>query len=476
MLLEKLAQLEQESRKLAPSTSERQVLNQKIIDYSNSFVDEIDNRPAYVISSTDGAEIKDYPIQEEGRSLDEILDLLELAVHTPGLNPASGGHLGYIPGGGVVTTAMGDYMADIFNRYAGIFYGSPGAVRMENLLIRWMCSLMGYPETALGNLTSGGSIANLIAITTARDKKGITSKKVDQAVIYLTEQVHHCVQKAIRIAGLNEAKIEYIPMDELYRMDATALQTQVEKDQANGLIPFLVVGSIGTTDVGAVDPINSIATIAEKNNMWFHIDAAYGGFFILVDECKEKFEGIERSDSIAIDPHKGLFLSYGTGAVLIKDVKAQLESHYYKANYMQDAVVREEELSPADLSPELTKHFRGLRMWLPLQVHGLQPFRACLEEKIYLCRYFYEEIRKRGFETGPYPELSVMLWRFVPQNGDANAYNEALLNAVKKDGRVFVSSTTLNGIFWIRLAVLSFRTHKHTIDILLEVVDGFEKE
>jgi glutamate/tyrosine decarboxylase-like PLP-dependent enzyme len=173
---------------------------------------------------------------------------------------------------------------------------------------------------------------------------------------------------------------------------------------------------------------------------------------------------------LAIDPHKGMFLSYGLGAVLIKNVQAQMESHYYQANYMQDTFEANDELSPADLSPELTKHFRGLRMWLPLQLFGIEPFKACLEEKIWLTRYFYEEVQKLGFEVGSYPELSVAIYRFIPKNSAPNEFNKKLVEYIHKDGRVFISSTTINGDFWIRIAILSFRTRLWTIDLYLEIL------
>ena len=471
LMREQILNLEKTSRLLEPSPTLRADWTKKVTQYSDDFIDNIEDLKAYVISEENGRELLNSHFHESGREIDEVLQILKENVDSIGLNPASGGHLGYIPGGGIYTTALGDFLAAVTNRYAGIFYGGPGAVRVENQLIRWMNGLIGYPEGSLGNLTSGGSIANLIAIVTARDKKQIRSRDVENAVIYLTEQVHHCVQKAIRIAGLNESVIRYIPMDENYRMSAEALKKQVDLDRNSGLRPFLVVGSAGTTDAGAIDPLEAIADISEANDMWFHVDAAYGGFFILVDSLKERFKGVERSDSLAIDPHKGLFLSYGLGAILIKDVKAQFESHYYKASYMQDTLGVNEELSPADLSPELTKHFRGLRLWLGLHLFGLNPFKACLEEKYLLCQYFYEEIQKLGFEVGPQPELSVCMYRYVPQSGDANDFNAKLVEHVKKDGRVFISSTNLNGVNWLRLAVLSFRTRLSTIVTLIEVLE-----
>ena len=465
-MLEKIQSLEQTSRLLEPSAEQRWAWNAAVQHYADDFLDGLDDRKAYVVSSDYGKPLGAFPIGDTPKNVEELLGLLQNNLDDVGLNPASGGHFGYVPGGGVFPAALGDYLAAVSNRYAGIFFGSPGAVRLENQLIRWMCQMIGYPEGSLGNLASGGSIANLVAITTARDFKGIRSKDVEKAVIYLSHQVHHCVQKALRIAGLAEAQIRYVPMDSHYRMEATALHQLVKEDLQNGLKPFLVVASAGTTDTGAIDPLDAIADTAQAFDLWYHIDAAYGGFFMLVEALQSKFKGIERSDSLAIDPHKGLFLPYGIGAILLKNIEATFQTHHYVANYMQDALKLSEELSPADLSPELTKHFRGLRMWLPLHLFGLKPFRAALEEKIWLCRYFYEKIQELGFEVGPYPDLSIMIYRY----GSDNAFNEKLVAYVQQDGRVFLSSTLIDDAFWIRLAVLSFRSHLREVDLCLEIL------
>ncbi|MEZ5057370.1 MAG: aminotransferase class V-fold PLP-dependent enzyme [Saprospiraceae bacterium] len=474
-VIKKIKELEPLSKTLEPDEKKRKEWEAEIFGYAGEFLNEVNSLKGYDGSDDMGKGILDLELDGGPRSLDQILPALKKNVDRAGINPASGGHLGYIPGGGIYTSALGDYLAAVTNRYAGMFFGNPGAVRIENQLIRWMCKLVGFPEGSLGNLTSGGSIANLIAIVTARDVKQIKARDVETAVIYLTEQVHHCVHKAIRIAGMGEAVLRNIPLDAHFRLDAEALKRQVFADRKNGLRPFLVVGSAGTTDTGTMDPLDDIATIATENDMWFHVDAAYGGFFILTDTLKDRFKGIERSDSVAIDPHKGLFLAYGLGAVLIKDVEAQFKSHYYRAAYMQDTLDANEELNPADLSPELTKHFRGLRMWLSLQLFGIEPFKACLEEKYWLCRYFYKAIQKEGFEVGPEPDLSVCIYRYVPEKGDANEFNRLLTEYVKNDGTVFISSTSINGVFWIRLAVLGFRTHLHTIEqCLTQLKNGVE--
>jgi len=467
-MADKIQQLEQIARQLEPSQEQRGLWNAEAQAYADEFINQIEALKAYDVPPADGK--LSLPIEEEGKPMQQLLAEIRSKIDRAGINPASGGHLGYVPGGGIFPAALGDYLAAITNRYSGLFFANPGAVRLENELIRWMCGLVGYPEGSLGNLSSGGSVANLIAITTARDFRGVRASKVEKAVVYLTQQAHHCVQKALRIAGLGEAIIRYIPTDEYFRMDTKRLHEQLEKDIFQGLKPFMVVGSAGTTDTGAIDPLDEIASLAEQFGLWFHVDAAYGGFFLLVEELRHKFRGIERSDSVAIDPHKGLFLPYGLGAALIKNVEAQYNAHFYKANYMQDAQQDWEEASPADLSPELTKHFRGLRMWLPLQLLGLKPFRAALEEKVLLCRYFYHAVKDAGFEAGPPPGLSIMIFRYKPKAGDWNRFNERLLEYVRRDGRVFLSSTTIDGSYWIRLAVLSFRTHLREIELCLEIL------
>ncbi len=470
-MIDKIKHLRELSSSLEPGAKLRSILIKEIIEYSENFLQSVSNLPAYKITDDKGIGIYNSPIQDESIPVEELLQILKINVDTPGLNPASGGHLGYIPGGGIFYSALGDYLAAVTNRYSGVFFASPGAVRMENMLTDWMSKIIGYPSTAGGNLTSGGSIANLTGIVTARDAHGLKGKDFEKTVVYLSEQVHHSVDKALRISGVDECVKRYVPLDEKYRMIAVQLEKQIVEDKKAGLNPWLIIASAGTTNTGSVDPVDEISSIAEKHKLWFHIDAAYGGFFILSDSGKEILKGLDKSDSIVMDPHKGLFLPYGSGAVLIKDKMSMLKSHYYQADYMQDALDSSNEFAPADLSPELSKHFRGLRMWLPLKLVGVNVFKAALEEKILLARYFYDRLSTiDGFEMGPYPDLSVVTYRYKPKQGDINSFNKKLVNEVQKDGRVFISSTMLNGNFTLRLAVLAFRTHLETVDTLIDVL------
>ena len=305
------------------------------------------------------------------------------------------------------------------------------------MLTRWMASVVGFPETAAGNLTSGGSIANLIGVVTAREALGIRARDIPTSAIYLTAHVHHSIDKAIRIAGLGECVIRHVPMDARHRMDADALNRAIIADRESGLRPFLVIASAGTTDVGAVDPLTSIADIAARHGLWCHVDGAYGAFFALCDEGRAALRGMDRADSLVMDPHKTLFLPYGSGAVLVKNPRSMQDAHFYTANYMQDAATARDEVSPADLSPELTKHFRGLRLWLPLKLFGVAPFRAALAEKMWLARYFRERLLERpGFAVGPEPDLSVVTFRYVPERGHADAFNRRLVQAIHDDGQI----------------------------------------
>ncbi len=455
---------------LEENEQKRSEIDNAVFEFTKNFLNSIEESKAFN-SGTHAYSEQDnlFEVGDGSLGLDEILDLVKERVVDTGLNPASGGHLGYIPGGGLYSAALGDYLAAVTNRYAGVFYASPGAVRMEDALIRWAGNLIGYPNGFGGNLTSGGSIANLIALSTAKKNKNITSKNLLKSVIYCSQQTHHSNYKVINIVGLEECVIRQIPLDCNYRLSAPEFKNQIEKDIDNGLIPFLTIANAGSTDVGAIDPLEEISVICRAYSIWFHVDAAYGGFFMLTGHGKSKLQGLKQADSIILDPHKGLFLPYGSGMVLVKDINHLLNANRYSANYMQDADDKGHH-SPADLSPELSKHFRGLRMWLPLKLYGVEVFSDCLEEKLRLTGYFYEKLIQLGFTIVCKPVLTVIAFRYESDYGDNDVLNKAILDHIHKDGRVFISSTLLNGQFTLRAAILSFRTHKKEIDMLLHLL------
>jgi aromatic-L-amino-acid decarboxylase len=469
-MLNRLKQLEQASAGLDPSASQREEMTTQALDYAESFLNRLPEMNAFE-PEMGCSKLLEQPFGEEAGNFASLLVTLDTVVNCEGINAASGGHMGYIPGGGMYPSALGDYLADVSNCYSGVSFASPGAAKMEQQLVKWMTELVGYPAGSGGDLTSGGSIANLTAIVTARETMGIRARDIENSCVYMTVDTHHCVDKALHAAGLAECKKQLVPMDEQFRMDVSALDNLIQQDKSSGLRPWLITASAGTTDTGAVDPVDAIAGLAEEHGLWLHVDAAYGGFFLLCEEGRQVLQGLDKAHSIVLDPHKGMFLPYGSGAVLVRDVKWLARSQSYQADYMQDARITEGSYSPADLSLELTRPFRGLRFWLPLKLFGLAPFRAALAEKIWLARYFYEQLEKTpGWEMGPYPELSVVTYRFVPDSGDADRFNERLTEAVQADGKVFISSTLINGKFFLRLAVLHFRTHLDRINYVLELL------
>lgn len=472
-LLARLRRLERAARPLEPGASRRKQLRGAVVASTERFLRRIETLKAYVETDDKGRGLLDAPIGETGIPLAEAIERLEHDVVRPGGNPASGGHLAYIPGGGLYHSALGDLLAAVSNKYAGVFFTGPGAVRMENMLVRWVADLVGYPAGAAGTIASGGSIATLAAVCAARDAHGLKGADYASATVYLTDQAHHCVDKALRIAGMAEARLRRVPMDDRFRMRPDALAGMIADDRRRGLRPWLVVAAAGTTDTGAVDPLDAIATVARREGCWYHVDAAYGGFFLLTGQGRHLLRGIERSDSTVLDPHKGLFLPYGSGILVVRDAAPLVTAHLSTAHYMQDAMREPGEVSPADVSPELTRHFRALRMWLPLVLVGVGPFRAALEEKLLLARYFHEEVGALGFEVGPPPDLSVSTFRWIPAGADlarANAANQAIVDGVRRDGRIFLSSTMLDGRFTIRMVALSFRTHRRAIDVALRVL------
>lgn len=480
-IVDRLKSLQERARVLEADARQRGAWHGRVHDFAEGFLDGLTDLPAFGREAGPGDPAGELAIAEQPTPLLELLETFKEQVLSVHLNPASPRFFGYIPGGGLYAASLGDYLAAVTNRYAGVFFAAPGAARIEDALVRWIARVLGYPQTSGGTLTSGGSLANLAAVVTAREQ--IPFDQRSRAVVYMTSQVHHSMRKALRIAGMADAVFRDVPVDARFRMVPGALVELVEADRAAGLLPWFLVSSAGTTNTGSVDPLNDLADVAERFGLWHHIDAAYGGFFVLFDEGRRAVAGIERGDSITVDPHKGLFLPYGCGCVLVRDHRKLRQAHSAEAEYMQDTFTPPDEVSPADYSAELTRHFRGLRLWLPLRLLGLAPFRAALEEKVLLARWFHERLCDlEEFECGSCPELSVATFRYRPRGVPAddvdtlNEVNLRLARAIRDDGRVFLSSTKLvsedcpTGAVYLRLAVLCFRSHLEHVQEVLHVL------
>jgi len=410
------------------------------------------------------------PLPERGSSLDELLHTLFNRAVPTSFNTAGPGYLAYIPGGGLLHSAVADLIADAVNRYTGVWLAAPGLVQLETNVLQWLAEIVGFPASALGVLTSGGSLANFSAVVTARVDR-LPEDFLD-GTMYVSDQAHHSVVKAATLAGFPQRNVRIVPSDERFRMRLDALGAAIAKDRRAGYRPFMVVASAGTTNTGAVDDLRGLADLAATEHLWYHVDAAYGGFFALTERGRRVLAGMERADSVTLDPHKGLFLPYGTGSLLVRDGRLLRRAHATEGAYLPAMQDRTEFVDFCQVSPELSRPFRGLRLWLPLRLVGVGAFRDALDEKLDLARHVSRELdRMRGIEVIVEPELSIVVFRASGDGPDAegtNALNRRLLDAVNRRGRVFLTGTTVGGRFLLRVCVLSFRTHRDRIEQCLE--------
>lgn len=415
------------------------------------------------------------PLPEHGTPFDDLLELLfERAVPCT-YNTASPGYLAYIPGGGLLQSAIADLIANSVNRYVGVWLAAPGLVQLELNVIRWLCEMVGYPTSAGGLLTSGGSIANLTAVATARQER--LGEQFAGGTIYTSTQAHHSVSKAAVLAGFPARNVRRVPVDHKFRILTGELERRLDEDTRKGKAPFLIVANAGTTNTGAVDDLETVAEIAKRRGLWLHVDAAYGGVFALTQRGQAVLGGLDRADSITLDPHKGLFLPYGTGSLLIRDVEALRRTHGVHADYMPAMQDDPDLVDFCELSPELSRDFRGLRAWLPIKMHGIGAFRRNLDEKMDLARWAAEQLRTiPDIEILAEPELSLIVFRLARKGlaqTELDRLNQSFLEEVNRRQRVFLTGTilppgsTASG-FALRICVLSYRTHLDRMEMAIE--------
>ena len=461
---------------LEPSPEEMRLLVAAALD---RIVDHVAALPAQPASDLDGAvemaRALSGPLPSAGAPFEEILDLLFDRAAPKSLNTAGPGYLAYIPGGGLFASAVADLIGDSLNRYVGVFAAAPALAQLEADVVSWFAGLVGLPATAGGFLTSGGSRANLSAVVTARRER--LPADFLRGTLYASEQTHHSVAKAALLAGFPPERVRRVDTDTAFRLRPDHLEGQIEEDRRQGLIPFLVAANAGTTNSGAVDPLPEIADVAAREGLWLHVDAAYGGFFLLTGRGRRTLRGIERADSVTLDPHKGLFLPYGTGALVVRDAATLRRAHSLAADYMPPIQDEPDLVDFCELSPELSRPFRGLRVWLPFKLYGAAAFTAALDEKLDLTCWATEELRQMpGIEILAEPQLSIVAFRAVPSgvhsdaglsDADLDALNQDFLDRINARKRVYLTATRLGGRFALRLCILSFRTHRDRMEACL---------
>ena len=455
---------------LEPTGDEVRALTEEALAYLVAFTNERSKVPAASFERMDEllARVRE-PAPEAGRPLAELIDTVSAATAV-GHDTTGDGWLAYVPGGGLFSSALAEFIARTTNRFVGVWEAAPVIAQIEATAVRWLCDLFAFPSQARGTLTTGGSLASFSALVTARH--ALLGEDFLDGTIYVTTETHSAIAKAAALAGFRRSNIRVVPTTAQLRMDIVRLREMVAQDRAAGLRPCVLVATAGTTNTGTVDDIDALADVARDSGLWLHVDAAYGGFFQLTERGRRRFVGIERADSLVLDPHKGLFLPYGTGALLVREGEKLRAAHEIHGPFLQDLTPESEIPNFADYSPELSREARGLRLWMPIMLHGLGAFRDALDEKLDLARHLYDELRTIPSLELPWePELSTVCLRRAPDpRGDADAATGALLEQINRSGRVFLSSTVVEGRTTIRLCILSVHTHRDRIDELVDII------
>jgi aromatic-L-amino-acid decarboxylase len=457
---------------LEPDATEMRRLVDEAMRRIVAHVESLPSQPAMnVEGATEYARTLIEPLPREGEAWESLLDFLFRDAIPRSFNAAGPGYLAYVPGGGLFHSAVADLIADAVNRYVGVCAAAPALVQLETNVVRWFCDIIGLPRGSGGVLTSGGSLANFTAVVTAR--KARLPENFLRGTLYCSSQIHHSFQKAASLAGFPFANIRELPVDEQFRIRIDALEEAIARDRADGWTPFLIAGSAGTTATGAVDDLAELARVAREQELWFHVDGAYGALFMLTARGRQALAGIEQADSLILDPHKTLFLPFGTGAVLVRDAHTLRQAHTSHADYLPDMQQEDELVDFCEISPELSRDFRGLRVWLPLKLFGIDPFREQLDEKLDLIQFAAEELRKiDGIEMVADPQLTILAFRLVRPGADLDALNRVLLDRINAKKRVMLTPAILDGNFVIRIAIVSHRTHLERVEMAMEDIRG----
>ena len=406
---------------------------------------------------------------EQGAALESLLDPLfedwiprSFSTHSPG-------YLAYIPGGGVVPGTVAAFIADAVNRYTGVWRAAPALVQLEANTLDWLRDWMQFPPAARGLYTPGGSMAIFNAIACARER--LLGDDIRAGTLYVSSQSHHCIVKAAKLAGIAHDRVRTLDVDADFRLRTDELERAIAADRAAGLKPFMVFSTAGTTNTGAVDPINTVADIAAREGLWHHVDGAYGGFFHMVPELRPLLDGLPRADSLTLDPHKGMFMPYGTGALLVRDGEALRALHSSTAGYLPDN--QDEFYDPAQYGPDLSRGYPGLRIWLTVKLFGAARYRAALAEKRDLATWAAEQIAQiPGIVVDAMPQLSLFAFHLESPALDTleaqNAATRALMERVTERGRVMVTGARVGERFLGRVCVLSFRTRRAQMETCVQ--------
>lgn len=462
------------NKDLSLSPDEMRNLGYNVIDILVDHFEGLKNKPA--------AQRKDRRILEKqlcesipltGKDPREVLDFLVSNVFTSIMNVGHPRFFAFIPSPNNFVSVMADTLISGFNVFAGTWLEGSSAAQLESVTIDWLCNECRLPESSGGLFVSGGSMANLTALLTARKVK--IKDKIAKAVIYLSDQTHVSVEKGLQILGFKKQQVNKIPCDNQFRLDIFILLQAVQKDINNKKIPFCIVANAGTTNTGAIDHLPEIHKICRDFGMWFHVDGAFGAAAVLSKRGRDLLKGIEYADSLSIDPHKWLFQPYEIGCLLVRDKSWLKKTFQILPEYLADAEVKRDEINFCDHGIQLTRNFRALKLWMSLKVFGKKSFEAAINRGFSLAETAEEKIRQLSdWKIETPAQLGILNFRFFPKGiykSRANELNKAIIESVVENGSIMLSSTMIKGKLVLRMCTINPRTTEKDIEETIILLD-----
>lgn len=414
-------------------------------------------RIVQVIDSAGASALRDSDMPAEGRPLHAVVDQV---LHEIGPWRAKAEHLrffGFIPGPASPLSALGEFVTAMHNIHAGGWLQSSGASAIEVGLIDWLAARAGMPASTGGLFVSGGSMANLTALTVARDQK-LSPEERSLATAYVSDQTHSSVAKSLQVIGFLPRQIRRIPTDAAFRMDMVALADTIEQDREAGLKPFAVIASAGTTNTGSIDPLRAIREICDRHDLWMHVDGAYGASAVLSPALRPLLDGIGEADSLSWDAHKWLFQTYGCSMILVRNRDHLVRTFHTKPEYLRDAKVDSDQVNFWDMGVELTRPARALKLWFTLQVLGINAIVQAIEHGCRLAEWVEDELtRHPGWEVVSPAQLAIVDFRMAPLGMPPEAaddLNRAISRRAVEDGFAVVLTTQLRGRTVLRICAI----------------------
>jgi len=424
------------------------------------------------------AQLFDEPPPEDGSDPLALIDWLRDHVFAHAIRTNHPRFFGYIPSPSNFVAAIGDLLASGFNVFAGLAPTNHGPTELELAVIRWLCALLDLPKGAGGLIMSGGSMANFTALAVARHRR--LGDDASSAVIYVSDQTHSSIERAVRALGFRSEQLAIIASDASYRMDLRALAERIARDRADGRRPFCVVGTAGTTNTGAIDALDELAGLCQREDLWFHVDGAYGAAAAILPEMKDTFAGLNAVDSLSIDPHKWLFQPFECGCLLVRDRDWLPEAFRIVPDYMKDSDVAGDMVNFRDWSLQTTRAFKALKLWMTFKTFGLARIRAAIRHGLALGEFTQRFLEARdSWQVVSPASLGAVTFRYVggPSGGpESDALNQTMVERLTADGFALVSTTILEGRKVIRICALNPRATqddiRRTIEKLEELARG----